>query len=47
MGKVPVIELGSDKYTHPKYGVTKVPAFTIGEWFDPAAAIPTPKKGKF
>jgi hypothetical protein len=46
-GKTPIVELGTDKYTHKVYGVTKVPALKLVEWksegdLDAAA----PAKGK-
>lgn len=34
-GKVPMVELGVDRYKHPTYGMVKVPTMTIVEWADP------------
>ena len=47
LGKIPVIELRSDKYNHPKYGIVKTPAMPLVSWLDPAAPAATTKKGKF
>lgn len=43
-GKVPVIQLSGDKYTHSKYGIVKVPAMPLVEWFDPSQEAPTAAK---
>lgn len=34
-GKVPIVELGRDKYKHRVYDIVKVPALTIVDWADP------------
>lgn len=42
MGKVPVIALGGGKYSHPTYGVVKVPELPLAEWA--SLDEPAPKK---
>lgn len=47
-GKVPIVELGTDRYKHPTYGQVKTPVLTIVEWADPDDLVETkaakPKK---
>jgi hypothetical protein len=38
-GMVPIIELGRDSYTHPEYGKTYFPVFTIVDWGDENALV--------
>lgn len=41
-GKVAIVELGTSKYNHKKWGITKVPTLELVDWMDPATLETAP-----